>query len=72
MARLSITLFGSFRVGLDGEAVTAFSPNKERGLLAYLEQDKPHPTPPQILRPATFGCHSGQARGRRFDVFLSE
>ena len=36
MSHLSITLFGSFRVGLDGEAIDAFKSNKVRGLLAYL------------------------------------
>ena len=41
MARLSITLFGPFRVGLDGEAVDAFKSNKVRGLLAYLAVESP-------------------------------
>ena len=44
MARLNITLFGPFRVGRDGEAVTAFKSNKVRGLLAYqaVEIQRPH------------------------------
>ena len=41
MACLYITLFGPFRAGLDGEAVTAFSSNKVRGLLAYLAVEAP-------------------------------
>src|SRR5512136_3050429 len=44
MARLSLSLLGSFRVTLDGDAVTGFKSNKERALLAYLatEGDRPH------------------------------
>ena len=41
MSCLTITLFGSFRVGLDEEAVTAFKSNKVRGLLAYLAVESP-------------------------------
>ena len=45
MSRLSIHLFGSFRVILDGEAVTGFESHKARALLAYLavEADRAHP-----------------------------
>ena len=44
MARLSICLFGPFRVTLDGEPVTAFESDKARALLAYLavEAEVPH------------------------------
>ena len=36
MARLMISLLGSFRVNIDGTAITQFESNKVRGLLAYL------------------------------------
>ncbi len=44
MAQLSISLFGSFRVALDGEPVTGFVSDKARALLAYLavEAERPH------------------------------
>ncbi len=44
MARLSIRLLGPFDVTLDGEAVTGFSADKVRALLAYLAMnpDQPH------------------------------
>jgi DNA-binding SARP family transcriptional activator len=44
MARLSIILFGSFHVTLDGVPVTGFESNKVRALLALLavEADRPH------------------------------
>jgi DNA-binding SARP family transcriptional activator len=44
MARLSIRLFGSFEVTLEGEPVTGFASDKVRALLAYLvaESDCPH------------------------------
>lgn len=44
MAELSIRLFGSFEVTLDGEPVTGFASDKVRALLAYLvaESDRPH------------------------------
>ena len=44
MARLSIRLFGTYRVALDGDPVTAFQSNKVRALLAYLavESERPH------------------------------
>ena len=45
MPRLSIRLFGSFRVTLDGEVVTGFESHKARALLAYLavEAERAHP-----------------------------
>jgi DNA-binding SARP family transcriptional activator len=44
MAQLSISLFGSFRVALDGEPVTGFVSDKARALLAFLavEAERPH------------------------------
>ena len=44
MARLSVSLLGSFEVTFDDEPVTAFESNKVRALLAYLivEADRPH------------------------------
>ncbi len=44
MARLSICLFGPFRVTVDGEPATAFESDKVRALLAYLavEAEVPH------------------------------
>jgi DNA-binding SARP family transcriptional activator len=44
MARLSLSLLGSFHVGLDGAAVTTFESEKVRALLAYLaiEANQPH------------------------------
>src|SRR5262245_43435347 len=44
MARLSLSLLGSFQVTLDGKPVTGFESNKVRALLAYLavEADRPH------------------------------
>jgi len=44
MARLSLSLLGSFQVTLDGRPATGFKSNKERALLAYLavEADRPH------------------------------
>jgi DNA-binding SARP family transcriptional activator len=44
MAHLSVCLFGSFEVTLDGEAVGGFASDKVRALLAYLaaEADRPH------------------------------
>jgi len=36
MPRLSISLFGSLRVNLDGEPVTGFESDKVRALLSYL------------------------------------
>ncbi|UCC63664.1 MAG: AAA family ATPase [Anaerolineae bacterium] len=44
MARLSISLLGSFQVTLDGTPVTALESDKVRALLAYLavEADRPH------------------------------
>jgi DNA-binding SARP family transcriptional activator len=36
MARLSISLLGSFQVTLDGEPVTTFESAKVRALLAFL------------------------------------
>ncbi len=44
MTQLSIFLFGSFRVTLDGEAVTGFVSDKARALLAFLavEAERPH------------------------------
>ena len=43
-ARLSISLLGSFHVTLDGKAVTSFTSDKARALLAYLavEARRPH------------------------------
>ena len=43
MARLSISLLGSFRVTLDGAPLTDFDSNKVRALLAFLavEVDQP-------------------------------
>jgi DNA-binding SARP family transcriptional activator len=44
MARLSISLLGTFDVVFDGQPVTAFAYDKVRALLAYLavEADRPH------------------------------
>jgi DNA-binding SARP family transcriptional activator/predicted ATPase len=44
MARLMLSLLGSFQVMLDGEPVTRFDSNKVRALLAYLavEAGRPH------------------------------
>ena len=44
MARLAISLLGSFQVMLDGEPLTAFETDKARSLLAYLavEARRPH------------------------------
>jgi predicted ATPase/DNA-binding SARP family transcriptional activator len=44
LSRLSIQLFGTFRVTLDGEPVTRFESDKARALLAYLavEADRAH------------------------------
>ncbi len=44
MARLTISLLGSFQVTLGGEPVTDFATDKARALLAYLavESDRPH------------------------------
>ena len=44
MARLFISLLGSFQVTLDGTPVTALESDKVRALLAYLavEADRPH------------------------------
>ena len=44
MARLALSLLGSFRVSLDAAAVTTFESDKVRALLAYLaaEADRPH------------------------------
>ena len=44
MPRLSISLFGSLRVNLDGEPATGFESDKVRALLAYLavESGAPH------------------------------
>ena len=44
MAKLSISLLGSFQAALDGKPITGFKSNKVRALLAYLtvEADKPH------------------------------
>ncbi len=44
MARLSLSLLGSFQADLDGQPVTGFKSNKERALLAYLavEAGRPH------------------------------
>jgi DNA-binding SARP family transcriptional activator/predicted ATPase len=44
MARLTVSLLGSFQVMLDGQPVTGFKSNKVRALLAYLavEADRPH------------------------------
>ena len=36
MARLVVSLLGSFEVTLDGVLITAFESNKVRALLAYL------------------------------------
>ena len=36
MARLSLSLLGSFRATLDGDPVSGFASNKVRALLAYL------------------------------------
>jgi predicted ATPase/DNA-binding SARP family transcriptional activator len=44
MARLTISLFGTFEVALAGEPVTTFEYDKVRALLTYLavESDRPH------------------------------
>jgi DNA-binding SARP family transcriptional activator len=44
MARLSLSLLGSFQATLDGEPITGFESDKVRALLAYLavEADRPH------------------------------
>ncbi len=44
MARLVLTLLGSFQARLDGEPATEFESDKVRALLAYLavESDRPH------------------------------
>ncbi len=44
MARLSLSVLGSFRVSLDQQPVTGFESNKVRALLVYLmvEADRPH------------------------------
>ena len=44
MARLEITLLGTFQVKLDGELLTGFRSDKSRALLAYLavESTRPH------------------------------
>jgi predicted ATPase/DNA-binding SARP family transcriptional activator len=44
MARLTLSLLGSFEVRLEGKPVTAFDSNKVRALLAYLavEAERPH------------------------------
>jgi len=44
MAHLSINLFGSFQVTLNGETATGFDSDKVRALFAYLavESDRPH------------------------------
>ena len=44
MARLTISLFGTFEVVLAGQPITSFEYDKVRALLAYLavEQDRPH------------------------------
>ena len=36
MARLKISLLGTFRINIDGMAITQFESNKVRALLAYL------------------------------------
>lgn len=43
MARLALSLLGSFRVTLDGQPVTSFEYDKVRALMAYLavESDRP-------------------------------
>jgi DNA-binding SARP family transcriptional activator/predicted ATPase len=45
MTRLSLKLFGSFRLTLDGRVIDAIESDKARALLAYLavECDQPHP-----------------------------
>ncbi len=43
MAHLSISLFGSFQVALDGRPVTDFGTDKTRALLAYLAVETDHP-----------------------------
>jgi WD40 repeat protein/DNA-binding SARP family transcriptional activator len=44
MSNLTLRFFGSYRVTLDGEPVTAFESDKVRALLAYLavKADRPH------------------------------
>ncbi len=44
MARLTLTLFGSFQVTIDDRSVTEFATDRARALLAYLavERDRPH------------------------------
>src|SRR5512136_1189473 len=44
MARLSLSLLGSFQATLDGKPITGFESNRVRALLAYLavEADRPH------------------------------
>jgi len=44
MARLSLSLLGSFQVALNGKPVTGFESDRVRALLAYLavEADRPH------------------------------
>lgn len=43
MARLALTLLGSFQVTWDGEPVTAFATDKTRALLAYLVMERARP-----------------------------
>ena len=43
MARLKLSLLGSFQVLLDGEILDTFAYNKVRALLAYLAADSQHP-----------------------------
>ena len=49
MARLTLTLFGSMRVTLDGSPVTTFESDKARALLAYLAIESRQPLSRETL-----------------------
>ncbi len=43
MTRLSLKLFGSYRLALDGQPIDALESDKARALLAYLAIERDHP-----------------------------
>ncbi|MEM7130632.1 MAG: BTAD domain-containing putative transcriptional regulator [Chloroflexota bacterium] len=61
--RLTICLFGSFDIRLDGVAVTGFRSNKARALLAYLATEANRPIPRATLATILWGDYpEAQAR----------